>query len=180
MSLHMLYMCNNCGIVFIPNFHTFWVHHLENEKYKIKTLSLTEWQDKTKANHSSCKNGQNLPRCKCRLSKEYYREKNRHLQGHFHLIQFCPHLGYNDSPVLGFEKLSGLLDAWLITIFIWIPMKPVFGTWNNFITWKLHFYSNITLWDYSFTSFHWGLINSMRARCPLDDITRRKHFRLKG
>jgi len=51
---------------------------------------------------------------------------------------------------------------------------------HNLKTAFLQHHRSMGLRLYSFTSLHRGLINSMRARCPLDDITRRKHFTLKG
>lgn len=94
------------------------------------------------------------------------------------LLQFCPYIGYN-NPVLNFVKLCSLLDVWLVTRFYLNSCETPFSTWSNFITWKLLFYSGIAqmgLRLYCFTSFLGDLINSVRALCPLDEITQRKDF----
>lgn len=109
--------------------------------------------------------------------------KQSAFKSQFDLWRFCPHLGYNDSPFEFQEALQFIRCLPCYDFFYLNSYETPFSAWNNFITWKLHFYSCIARWApdfYSFTSFHWSLINSMRARCPLDDITRRKHFTLRG
>lgn len=129
-----------------------------------------------------------MPTVKKNMIEKKKKEKDQHLQGQvpsnhnsiywafvLTLGIMTPRFGFGEA--LQFIRCLACYN--FLFEFLWNPFQSM-KQLHNLKTAFLRHHRSMSPHTSFFYVFSWDLINSMRAQCPLDDITRRKHFTLKG